>query len=180
MRSRSLLIVRLLALTAVGFALLLVGLSRANAVQEGPAGKTGTTATEDGDGGPIIQSTDRISIPYGFHAVLPLLNDGASVKVSGEGSCTPAGEPITIAVTLTQSLSGASATGTWNGTCTGERQVWTQVVTVTSGPNFSGGPAHGHAFATAPDIDGEPATQDWESDVFLASSNVFLPIVQRP
>lgn len=180
MRSRSLLIVRLVVIVAAAFALLLVGLNQANAIQEGPGSRSRTALTEGGDGGPIVQATERISIPYGFHAVLPLLNGGTSVRVSGEGACTPAGEPISIAVTVTQSLSGASATDTWNGTCTGERQVWTKIVTVTSGPDFSGGAAHADAFATAPDVDGEPSTRKWDSDVFLARSQAFLPIATKP
>lgn len=168
------LIVRTLAialvLTAVGIGILLAGTHPA-AAEEVPAP---SKLAESDPGGAIIQATERISIPYGFLDSLPLTADHASVKVSGQGACT-AEESITIAFTVTQSTSGASVTGLWNGDCTGARQTWNNTPTATPGPNFTAGAAEACAFAETQENGSVIDTQDWCDDVFLTAYSVFLP-----
>ena len=189
MCSRVSFIVRALVIAAAGFALLVVGLSQANAVGAGVAAGQVVAGqvvagqvvalTEPGQEGPIIQATERISIPFGFSAGLPLSNDGASVVALGEGGCTD-GETITIAFTITQASSGGTVTGLWNGDCSGELQTWTNVATATPSPNFSAGPAVACAFAETFADGSVTDTQVWCDDVVLTSPRNFLPIIRKP
>ena len=179
MCSRVSFIVRALVIAAAGFGLLVVGLSQADAIGVGVAAGEMTAQTEPGDEGPIIQATERISIPFGFSAGLPLSNDGASVVALGEGGCTD-GETITIAFTITQASSGGTVTGLWNGDCSGELQTWTKVATATPSPNFTAGPAVACAFAETFADGSVTDTQDWCDDVVLASPRNYLPIIRKP
>lgn len=177
MRSRFSLIVRSMVVAVAAFALILVGLREASALgQETPADESGMQTQPEGDG-PIIQVTERISIPYGFDAALPLASDGSIAAVSGEGACT-AGDSITITFVVTQTTSAASANGVWNGTCTGQLQRWIQTPTATPGPNFNAGEAV--ACATAQTVGDEPDTQEWCNTVFLAPYHNYLPHIQNP
>jgi len=183
LRARALFVVRTLIVAAAAFALLVLGLSRADAVGErAPAANTGAQM-QPGDGGPTIQATDLISIPYGFSLRQPLPSPGEPVTITGSGACTD-GEEITITFTVTQSSTGAMATGEWNGDCTGELQTWTGEGTLASpSPNFSGGLAEGCAIAET--RDGEVVTdeRDWCDRVILSSEpleTVFAPAVTRP
>lgn len=182
MTSRVSFLVRTLIVSAAGFALLLVGLNQVAAVTETAAVGNGAAQPAADDGGPVIQATERISIPYGFYATLPLTDGANSVVASGEGACT-AGEDITITFTVTQSSSGASVDGVWNGVCTGALQTWTNAPTATPSPNaFVPGPAEACAFAETHDSeDPDPtATQDWCDPVLLGSSHIYLPISMKP
>jgi hypothetical protein len=68
---------------------------------------------------PDVQATERISIPYGIAPTLGLRDNGQGVVVNGHGSCT-AGETVTVAISVTQSATGAVATGQTEQDCTGE------------------------------------------------------------
>jgi hypothetical protein len=189
-------IVRLLVLIAAGLASLLVGLVQVKAShpRKGPASAdrsqphrvqedasvsvAGTGSAIAEDDGPIIQFTELISIPFGFDATLPLMDGGAAVLASGPGACT-AGEEISIAITLTQSLGGASATGQWSGTCTGVDQGWKEPVTVASGPLFISGDAEACGHATTRDDGSVTDAMNWCDDVSLMWT-VFLPVIQKP
>jgi hypothetical protein len=180
MSTRVSLVIRTLVVTVAAFALLLVGLNQAQALEKGVAAGEQSAQTEAGDGGDDVRATERISIPYGFDSTLALSDTGDVVVASGVGACD-AGQEITIAFTVTQSATGAMATGVWNGNCTGELQSWTKEGTLaTPSPNFSGGEAEACAFAET--FAGTTVTddQDWCDDVFLASENVFLPNVLNP
>lgn len=179
MSSRVSLIVRTLVVVTAGFALLVVGLSRATADEEGVAAGDRTAHTGSGAEGAIIQATHLISIPFGFNSILPLTDDGASVVASGEGGCT-AGEAITIAFTVTQSTSGASASGLWNGACTGELQTWTSTSTPAPSPLFTVGAGEACAFAETRAGDSVTGTQNWCNDVLLTWHRLFLPHVHKP
>lgn len=177
MSSRVSLIVRMLVVVAAALALLLMGTSQATAVEEGVA--AGDRTAVDGTGGGSIQATERISIPYGFSDILSLADDGGSIAASGQGACT-ADQAITIAFTVTQSTSGASVTGLWDGTCTGEVQTWTNTPAATPSPNFSAGAAEACAFAETRDDGSVTDSQDWCDDVLLASHRLFLPHIHKP
>ncbi|HSM57760.1 MAG TPA: hypothetical protein VK879_16525 [Candidatus Sulfomarinibacteraceae bacterium] len=182
MTSRVSFLVRTLIVAAAGFALLLVGLNQAAAVTEKTPAADSAAQPEAGDGGPVVQATERISIPFGFYATLPMTNSASSVVASGEGACT-AGEEITITFTVTQSSSGASVDGVWNGVCTGALQTWTNAPTATPSPNaFVPGPAEACAFAETYDgEDPDPtATQSWCDPVLLGSSHIYLPVSMKP
>lgn len=175
MRSRFSLIVRSFVIAVTAFTLLLVGLRQVRALDQGTHERG--MQTEPEGGGPVVQVTERISIPYGFDAALPLAGDGSIAAVSGQGACT-AGDSIAITFVVTQTTSGASASGVWNGTCTGQLQRWTQAPTATPSPNFDAGEAV--ACATAQTLGDEPDTQNWCDPVFLASYLNFLPHIQKP
>lgn len=173
-------LVRTLVIAAAGLALLLVGLSQANAVEEGADAGERSAQTEAGDDGPIVQATERISIPYGFSPALPLRLDDGSVVATGEGACT-ADNDITIVFTVTQPSTGESVSGVWNGTCTGDLQTWTNSATATPSPNFTAGDAEACASAeTRDDEDNVTDTQEWCDDVSLAPHQVFLPSAIKP
>lgn len=181
MSSRVSLILRTVMVAAAGFALLLLGLSQANAVEMGLSGGERTAQTGPGDDGPIIQATERISIPYGFSGNLLLGYNNAAVVASGEGACTD-GETITIAFTITQAANNTTAMGVWNGDCTGDLQTWTSSANATPSPNFSAGPAEACAFAeTFDDQDDVTDSQDWCDPVMLTTTqSVFLPYIVKP
>lgn len=177
--SRTSFVARALIIAAAAVALLLGGLSQADADENRMAAEGRTAQAVPGDG-PVIQATERISIPYGFDPTLPLSNDGDSIVASGVGACTD-GEDITIAFTVTQSTSGATATGAWNGDCTGELQTWTGEATLaTSSPTFTGGEAEACASAETRDTGSVTDTQDWCDPVVLTTETVFVPVVRKP
>lgn len=177
MRSRFSLIVRSIVIAVAAFALLLVGLREASALAQGVvAHEKGVQAKPDGDG-PIVQVTERITIPYGFDAALPLAADGSIAAVSGQGACT-AGDTITITFVVTQTSGGPSANGVWNGECMGQLQRWIQAPTATPSPNFDAGEAV--ACATAVTSADEPDLQEWCDPVFLMPYHNYLPHIQAP
>ena len=128
-----------------------------------------------------IRATNRISIPYGFAATLPLGTDGQSVQAIGHGGCTE-NEEVTVAVTVTQSTTGALATGQWQGTCTGELQHWTVDAAIVSGGPFEAGAAGVCGIATTRS-DGEVTdTDEWcpEEGVTLIWRAYVPAILSRP
>lgn len=180
MWSRASLIGRTLLVAIAGFALLLVGLNQANAIDEGGSATSREEQTDADNGETDIQAPELISIPYGFDATLPLTDEGASVVASGVGACTD-GHEITIAFTITLSTTtGAQATGTWNGDCTGELQTWTgEGAFATPSPNVTVGRAEACAFAETRDADEVTATQSW-CDPVIVGETVYLPVVLTP
>lgn len=180
MYSRISFIARTVIVAAAGFAFLLLGLGQASAVEEGMVTGERLILTGHNERGDTIRATERISIPYGFDVALTPTNDGNSITASGKGACT-AGDDITIAFTVTQSSSEASAAGLWNGTCTGELQTWTKAVTTaTPSPNFILGEGEACAFAETRDGDGVTATQEWCDRILVATDIAFLPNIHRP
>lgn len=178
MCSRFSFIARSLLISVAAIALLLVGLREASAIPEGVAVRQDSNQAEPAGDGPIVQVTERISIPFGFNAALPLAADSSLATVTGQGLCT-ADEEVTITFTVTQPSSGASANGVWNGICTGLLQTWIQAPTATPSPNFESGEAEACAFAETRS-DELTDTQDWCDPVFLASHQNFLPLIQSP
>lgn len=130
---------------------------------------------------PSIQATFRISIPYGFDTPLPVLADGREVVASGHGACTD-GQQVTVAITVTQTTSGAEATGENQHTCTGQLQDWSSVVTVDTTNSLTAGPAEACGFATARDGMVITDTFEWCKDVDLIelNQNVHLPSIIKP
>lgn len=180
MSSRLSIVLRTFVVVAAGLFMLLVGLRRASAVAVG-AGAGGRAARGNpAEEGGLVRARRLISIPFGFDAALPLMSDGSEVLARGGGGCS-AGDQITIAFTVTQSATGAMATGTWNGTCTGEAQSWKKAAAVaTPSPVFANGAGEACAFAEVQDSGGETETQDWCNDVLLATHWTYLPDVQKP
>ncbi len=127
---------------------------------------------------PAIRATHLISIPYGFQTPLPILDSGREVKASGHGGCT-AGEQVTVAITITQSTSGAIATGENEHTCTGQLQTWSSVVTADTPSDFVDGAGEACGFATSRDGSDVTDTYKWCRDVVLATLNeqIYLPMV---
>jgi hypothetical protein len=129
------------------------------------------------DGGTGIQATTRISIPFGFQTPLPALHAGRDVLASGHGGCT-ADELVTVVVTVTQSSSGAVATGEHQWTCTGELQTWSLLVAANTSASFSS--AAGQACGLATTRSGGYVTDsfDWCKDVDLLrlDQQLYLPV----
>lgn len=165
---------RAILVAVAGLTLLLVGTNQA-AANEG-----GVTAVERNTESRIapadIQVTERFSIPFGFEGNLTLTDNGDSVVATGEGACKD-GEAITIAFTVTQSTSGGSVNGLWDGTCTGAVQTWTHLPEAMSSPKLSEGPATACAFAETSANGGVTDTQDWCDPVTLVSNKLYLPRV---
>lgn len=130
---------------------------------------------------PAIRPTYRISIPYGFQANLPVMNVGQqTIRASGHGGCT-AGEHVTVAITVTQAISGAIATGENEHTCTGELQMWTSVITADTPTPFVAGAAQACGFATSYDGIYVSDTFDWCRDVslFIVSDQIYIPLLMN-
>jgi hypothetical protein len=130
---------------------------------------------------PEIRATLRISIPYGFDTPLPVLAEGRDVIASGHGGCT-ADEQVTVAVTITQSTSGAIATGQTQQTCTGELQTWSVRVTANTTATLATAPGEACGLASTREGGYVTDTYDWCKDVDLLrlDQRVFLPVNISP
>lgn len=133
---------------------------------------------EQTDNGTLIRSTRRISIPYGFDSPLPLDLAEQRIRASGEGACT-AGEDVTIAVTITQAATGATAVGETVASCTGQVQRWSAIAAVQSGAAIAPGTAEACGVATTRQEGEVTDTFEWCRDVAL-HVRVYLPVVIRP
>ncbi|MGD8791063.1 MAG: hypothetical protein PVF47_00815 [Anaerolineae bacterium] len=133
--------------------------------------------TEDA---PAINATRRISIPYGFESLLPVLEDGRAVLAGGHGGCTE-DQQVTIAITITQSISTAVATGTTEQTCTGELQIWRMRAMADTTSSFADGPAEACGLATTRDAGYVTDTYDWCVDVDLIrlDHQIYLPLTAK-
>lgn len=179
MNARFSFVMQAFIVATTGIVLLFVGLRQVNAIEPGNGGGAFTVRAETVDNGPIIQATERISIPFGFNPALPLMNNGALVTAVGQGGCT-AGEAVTIVFTVTQPSTSESVNGVWNGVCTGERQTWRETPAATPLPSFSPGTAEACAYAETEGESGVSDTQTWCDDVILTPHWVYLPVVLKP
>lgn len=130
---------------------------------------------------PVIRATRRISIPFGFDTPLPVLAGGRDVIASGHGGCT-ADQQVTVAVTLTQSTSGAVATGEWMNSCSGELQTWSLRVTAHTTSSFATAAAEACGLATAREGAYVTDTFDWCKDVDLIrlDQRAYVPLILVP
>lgn len=128
--------------------------------------------------GPSIRATRRISVPFGFNRPLPLMAADFEVQTSGPGGCT-AGEDATVAITITQSMSGVYGLGNWSGVCTGQLQIWNTVVTVQTTVPFLPGDALACGFATTKKGGIVTDTFEWCKQVTLGQE-LFLPQISKP
>jgi hypothetical protein len=128
-----------------------------------------------------IQPRLFISIPFGINPTLPVLDTGQEVMVSGHGGCTQ-DELVTVVLTVTQSTSGAVATGQKELTCTGEPQTWSAPVTAESTTSFATNPAEACGTATTYDGIYQTDTFDWCRDVDLIrmDHSDYLPMIVKP
>lgn len=125
-----------------------------------------------------IAATRMISVPFGFSETLLLNVDQQAVQVSGPGACA-AGQQFTVAISITQSLSGATANGQVDGTCSGaDDQGFAGSASVTSGPPLALGAAQACGLATTSDSGGMTDQMQWCRDVVLAMGT-YLPVVER-
>lgn len=144
-------------------------------IPERGASQPEAQVSEDGSE-PGIQSTRRISIPYGIASPLPMSSDGKNIIVTGHGGCTQY-EEVTVTVTITQTVSGASATGETQQTCSGELQNWTAVATAETSTPFEAAGARACGVATTR-ADGEVTdTYEWCRDVTLTFWRIHLPFL---
>lgn len=132
------------------------------------------------DEAPLIRATRRISIPFGFETPLPVLSEGRDVVASGHGGCT-ADEQVTVAITITQSASGAVATGELAQTCSGELQTWYFRVTADTPDSFTNAAAEACGLATTRDGGYVTGTFDWCKDVelVLLEPRLYLPMILK-
>lgn len=124
-----------------------------------------------------IRSTRRISIPYGFDAMLPILPGGAELLASGHGACT-ADQQVTLAITVTQPSSSAQATAETQQLCSGQLQNWRVTVAPVGPYLFSEGAAEACGFATTRDAGNITDTYEWCRDVALVvvTPRVYVPM----
>lgn len=139
---------------------------------------SGLLASVGVDKSTVIRSTRLISIPYGFDTPLPLDVTRQQVRAAGEGACT-AGETVTVAVTISQTSTGANAVGEQVLTCTGQVQRWWAITTVPSGPALELGTAEACGVATTRQNGAVTDTFDWCREVVL-NTEVYLPLVVGP
>lgn len=125
-------------------------------------------------GAPGIRSSRRISIPYGFADNLPLMN-GNTITASGHGGCSE-GATVTILVTVTQAINGATGGGQTEQICTGDLQTWDVEVHADQYSTFVDGPAEACGKASTPESFGEPSTYEWCKAVRL-NWQIYLPAV---
>jgi hypothetical protein len=165
-----------LALMAVGVAILLAA-GTATAQRTGMA-MASEAALPDGAGDTMaggdlgIHATLRISIPFGFDQPLPVFAGGREVLARGGGGCT-ADQLVTVVITVTQSASGAIATGESVHTCTGQLQPWSSVVTAGTVNSFVAGEAEACGNATTHEA-------GYVTDAFEWCANVGLSVVDQP
>lgn len=138
-----------------------------------------------GDGEPSlfdIRAPRRISIPFGIAPVLPLVNEGRDVVVSGHGGCS-AGEMVTIAISITQHGTGAVATGEIVEPCTGVEQQWQLTAAAIISPSFVAGPADACGTATTRLDDEVTDAESWcrAEPALLVELNhhLYLPLIAR-
>jgi hypothetical protein len=127
---------------------------------------------------PFIRPTLLISIPFGLEPSPHLGNDGGPIFVDGHGGCT-AGEIVGIQVTVTQSTTGALATGDTQEICTGELQQWSVRAAADGADRFAAGPARACGVATTRSEGQITDTFEWCRDITLVYA-VYLPIVPGP
>jgi hypothetical protein len=126
---------------------------------------------------PPLNSTQLISIPYGFDTPLPLDVDEQEIRASGVGACT-SGQTVTILVTVTQELSSATASGEKMATCTGDEQPWWAIADIATGPEMQIGTAEACGLAITRQEGEETDRFEWCTDVNLRSFD-YLPLLVR-
>lgn len=160
--------------------------SKATSIAAGPLWKptawdSEADAPADSDKEPVIRATRRISIPFGFDTPQPVLADGRDVIASGHGGCT-ADQQVTVAVTITQSTSGAVATGEWINSCSGELQTWSLRVTAHTTSSFATAAAEACGLATTREGVYVTDTFDWCKDIDLIrlDQRAYVPLILVP
>lgn len=181
---RKLFVVILAAILLAGFALVNGVLARAGggestAVAQAVTADRGRPPDAQGnDGhGPEIMATNRISIPYGVEATLPLSTIGREILISGHGGCTE-NEEVTVELTVTQAATGATATGQTQQTCSGVLQQWQALATADTATAFDGGAAEVCGVATTRADGYVTDTFEWCRDVTLIWRS-YLPLILR-
>jgi hypothetical protein len=145
------------------------------------AGKVPLDAPPRLDSAQEIRATNLISIPYGFDSPLPLLMGGREVVASGHGGCT-ADEQFTVAITITQSTSGAVATGQMEDTCTGKLQDWSGLTTAESTSSLTADAAEACGRATTRADGYVTDTYEWclGVDLNLLDHQLYFPTILNP
>jgi hypothetical protein len=124
---------------------------------------------------PQMSASRRISIPFGFDGSLALGDAGQSIQVIGHGGCTQ-GEQVAVAVTITQSTTGAVATADLQQDCTGDLQHWQVMATTKTITPFVADTAEACGLATSRADGSVTDTFEWCVGVELNWQN-YLPLV---
>lgn len=147
------------ACAALTTTLLFANLARAGTLS---TDSTPSSAAQDNEvpySSQIIASR-RISIPFGIAPVLPLLNEGGDVLVSGHGGC-PLGETVTIVISISQPLYGAVATGETSQPCTDKEEQFQLIARPIISPSLTAGPADACGVATMRIDDEVMEIEEW-------------------
>jgi hypothetical protein len=147
------------------------------------AGRTFSAAQADHESPMLdIRAPQRISIPFGIAPILPLINEGREVIVSGHGGCS-AEETVTIAISITQPLYGAVATGEIVEDCTGAEAQWQLTATAVTTASLVAGPAEACGTATTYLGDEPTDTDSWCRDepalLVAFEHHLYLPLIAR-
>ena len=87
-----------------------------------------------------ISAARVISIPFGIHSPLPIVQDGNAVLVSGHGICPEGGERFELRATVEQDRTRAM--GRTEGDCAGSAALTWEALTIAPPPQqFQPGPA---------------------------------------
>lgn len=129
-----------------------------------------------------INSPQRISIPFGIAPILPLINEGRDVVVSGHGGC-PLGETVTIAISISQPLYGAVATGETTQACTDAEEPFQLIARLIISPSLSAGQADACGMATMRLGDQVTEIREWcraePATLVELDEQLHLPLLRR-
>ena len=122
-----------------------------------------------------VVAARAISVPFGFETPLILRDAGQTILVNGHGGCE-AGQTVAIQVDITQSTTGAHATGETQTICTGDLQFWNTTAMAVDPVRFVPGPANACGVATTSSDGVMTDTSEWCRDVTLVM-DVYLPLM---
>jgi hypothetical protein len=167
--------------TALASVTLFAGLARASAPVTSTVPANSTQAGEASR--PFqINSPQRISIPFGIAPILPLINEGRDVLVSGHGGC-PLGETVTIAISISQPLYDSVATGETTQACTDAEEPFQLIARLIISPSLSAGEADACGVATMRLGDEVTEIREWcraEGAILVElNEQLHLPLLHR-
>lgn len=96
---------------------------------------------------------------------------GDAVRVGGPVGC-PAGDTVRLRATVSQSVTGAVAEGSWSAACTGRNVHWRATAVVNDGAPFKAGCAHGVGLAVIRHNGRAVDATQWLSKLTLTKAHV--------
>ncbi len=104
-----------------------------------------------------------------FDRSATLIDRGHRVQVGGPIAC-PSGDTVQLRATVSQATTGAVASGSWLGRCTGRSRHWKTIASVTYGPSFTVGCGRGAGVAVIRRADQAVTRVTWQNALKLTDS----------